>query len=86
MPTIPGNTDYDILQSISDTLNVIGTKVNQIAEASDPQTVQLNLTMAIIAAIASVLGVVFGFLGYLYAKPKTWNEQTRRIDLLSVTD
>lgn len=87
MPTIPGNTDYDILQSISDTLNVIGPKVNQIAEASDPQTVQLNLTMAIIAAIASVLGVVFGFLGYLYAKRTAKNvERTNKKNRLVVSD
>lgn len=87
MPIIPGNTDYDILQSISDTLNVIGPKVNQIAEASDPQTVQLNLNMAIIAAIASVLGVVFGFLGYLYAKRTAKNvERTNKKNRLVVSD
>lgn len=87
MPTLPADTNYDILQSISDTLNVIGPKVNQIADASDPQTVHLNLIMAIIAATASVLGVVFGFLGYLYAKRTAKNvERTNKKNRLFVSD
>ena len=87
MPPLPVDTNYDILQSISDTLNVIGPKVNQIADASDPQTVQLNLVMAIIAAIASVLGVVFGFLGYIYAKRTAKNvERTNKKNRLVVSD
>lgn len=87
MQSLPVDTNYDILQSISDTLNVIGPKVNQIADASDPQTVQLNLVMAIIAAIASVLGVVFGFLGYIYAKRTAKNvERTNKKNRLVVSD
>lgn len=87
MPTFPTENNLDILQSISDTLNVIGPKVNQIAEASDPETVQLNLTMAIIAAVSGVMGVVFGFLGYLYSKRTAKNvERTNKENRLRISD
>ena len=87
MPTFPLENNFDILQSISDTLNVIGPKVNQIAEASNPEIVHLNLIMAIIAAISGVMGVIFGFLGYLYSKRTAKNvERTNKKNRLGVSD
>lgn len=87
MPTFPTENNLDILQSISDTLNVIGPKVNQIAEASDPETVKLNLLMAVIAAGAGILGVIFGFLGFLYSKRTANNvERTNKKNRLGISN
>lgn len=58
----------DILRSISDTLNCIGPKVQQIADATDPVVSQWNLIVAVIAAATGVLSAVFGFLSYKYSR------------------
>lgn len=87
LPFLNDSGDYGILQSISDTLNVIGPKVQQIAEASDPVIAQTNLTMSKIAAIAGVLGAVFGLGSFIFSKITAQNvKRTTKSNRLKLSD
>ena len=87
LPFVNDSGDYGILQSISDTLNVIGPKVQQIAEASDPVIAQTNLTMSKIAAIAGVLGAIFGLGSFIFSKITAQNvKRTTKSNRLKLSD
>ena len=87
MQTLPIDKNSDILQNISDTLNVIGPKVYQIAEASNPDMASLNLKVAIVAAAAGILSAIFGFFGFWYSKRTAKNvARTSSKNRLGVSD
>ena len=87
MPSFPIDNNVDILQSISDTLNVIGPKVYQIAEASDPEMVRQGFTWSVVAAFAGICGAVFGLLSFWFAKRTADNvKRTNKKNRLRISD
>lgn len=63
----------ELLQSISDTLNVMIPKVDQIAEASDPAISKWSMTFSAVAAATGIFGALFGYLGFIWSKKTAKN-------------